>query len=412
MGAPIIAQPRQNPWNNLLPQLFLMKIKHNMDMQTLEAETKLETAKVTEKRDYDRKMKGLGEKQKMLNAGREPILGPQVKQPGETTNVYTGNRFGPETNDLTKGSGYESLGGDRIVPFFNKSGQLMAKTNVGKVNKNITPAGFEPGTKRLVSKDTNGNLFYQDNKEPYSGGQLQGITESPMIALTNQSEPFGGLPEDVKKYWYEQYANDKTALPPFYYRDPRSKQQFTQGFAEYQKQQGTSGGKAVSQREQMKSYSVSLKSQQKNRGMMGSFVGNINKQISEIDRLTQDVIKRTGIRILDVPRREILTRAIGSGYENVIKAYLKEVSTEIGKLGPGSAASVQQMPEENRKEWDRIHDVNLSHNELMKVLNATRDMANMRLKSVDEEIDRTTGEMDTLTNPNKSTSIQDPLGIR
>jgi len=52
MGAPIIVQPRQNPWNNLLPQLFLMKIKHNMDMDVAEAEIKLKSAQLKETRAY------------------------------------------------------------------------------------------------------------------------------------------------------------------------------------------------------------------------------------------------------------------------------------------------------------------------------------------------------------------------
>ena len=52
MGAPIVVQPRQNPWNNLLPQLFMMKIKHNMDMDVAEAEIKLKSAQLKETRTY------------------------------------------------------------------------------------------------------------------------------------------------------------------------------------------------------------------------------------------------------------------------------------------------------------------------------------------------------------------------
>ena len=55
MGAPIIVPQRRNIWESLLPQMFLMKIKHNMDMDVLEAETKQEAVKLKEKRQYQEK---------------------------------------------------------------------------------------------------------------------------------------------------------------------------------------------------------------------------------------------------------------------------------------------------------------------------------------------------------------------
>jgi hypothetical protein len=292
-----------------------------------------------------------------------------------------------------------------------------------KTEDKFTVAGLEKKTNRAVIKDTKGNLLYQDTKEPYRGGQLQSITEPSMIATMNTGGGFADLDEESKKYWYEQYAADKNALPPFYYRDPKSKNAFTEGFAKWQKSRGVTGGEAVAGRETIKSYATSLKTQQKNRGMMGSFVGNINKQLGKIEEISRDVVNRVGIRALDLPLRELNTRFVGSGSENVFKAYLKEISTEIAKLSQGSAASVQQLPEENRKEWDRIHDPNLSFNELKKVLEGTRDMANMRLQSVDEELSRTINEMEGVTQSRKSKTIkeksghttnkkEDPLGIR
>lgn len=137
----------------------------------------------------------------------------------------------------------------------------------------------------------------------------------------------------------------------------------------------------------------SLAQQQKNRGAMGSFVGNINGQIEKLDIRFKDIIKRVGVRGLDVPLRELNTRFIGSGHENVLAAYMKEISAEINKLSQGSTASVAQLPEQSRKEWERIHDVNLPLREIRKVLEGTREMANIRLNSVDQEIDLTIDEL-------------------
>ena len=142
-----------------------------------------------------------------------------------------------------------------------------------------------------------------------------------------------------------------------------------------------------------KSLSASLVQQQKNRGSMGSFVQNIGGQLDKVDEIMTDIIKRTGVRYIDLPWREIHTKAVGSGHEKVLEAYMKEISVEIFKLSQGSTASVALLPEAGRQEWEAIHDVNLSYPELKKVLVGTRDMANIRLKSVNDEIKATVSNL-------------------
>ena len=149
----------------------------------------------------------------------------------------------------------------------------------------------------------------------------------------------------------------------------------------------------VQPRAMVNSLKSSLMQQQKNRGMMGSFVKNINGQVDRLETISSDIVKRIGVRFLDLPKREILTRIIGSGQEQVMSAYMKEISAEIAKLSQGSAASIAQLPEENRKEWEKIHDPSLSMRELLIILNGTREMANIRLGSVDDEINETVDQL-------------------
>lgn len=259
-----------------------------------------------------------------------------------------------------------------------------------------TPVGLEKDTNRVVIKDKKGNLLYSDDRTPYNGGQLQPLTESSMIALSQQAESFGDQSDDVKEYWYQQYAADKTALPPFYYRDPKSKQEFTKGFAEWQKNKGTTGGEAVTQRESVKGYAQSLKAQQKQRGLAGSFVRNLNKQLNRVEQIAGDV-SRVDVRLLDVPIRELKTRAAGSGREKAFEAYLLEISNEIGKLSTGSQASIRELSVDAQERWAKIHDPNLSLNELKIILDETRNMAEMRLESFDEEISKTISDMENVT---------------
>lgn len=97
MPQPIYLPKEQGLFDYIQPmiqQMFMMKFKHNMDMDVLDAETKLETAKLKEKRQYQEGQKGKVQKQKYIDEGRPQIIGPRARQPGEVTNVQTGNRWG------------------------------------------------------------------------------------------------------------------------------------------------------------------------------------------------------------------------------------------------------------------------------------------------------------------------------
>jgi hypothetical protein len=144
--------------------------------------------------------------------------------------------------------------------------------------------------------------------------------------------------------------------------------------------------------------------QQKVRGAMGSFVKNLNKQLVRVDGVIQDVIKRVGIRAIDLPMRELKTRFVGSGHEKVLESYMIEISNEIGKLSTGSSASIRELSTDAQERWAKIHDVNLSFKELKHVLDETGIMANMRLESVDEEMDETLNILSNIRSPKKKAS--------
>ena len=153
------------------------------------------------------------------------------------------------------------------------------------------------------------------------------------------------------------------------------------------------------------SLKTSLSQQQKNRGSMGSFVQNINGQVDKVDKISRDIISRVGVKALDYPMREINMKFVGSGHENVLDAYMTEISAEISKLSQGATASVAQLSDTQQENWKKIHDPSLSLKELIKVLNATREMANIRLKSVDDEIDRTIDKLGNVRQRVKATQI-------
>jgi hypothetical protein len=152
----------------------------------------------------------------------------------------------------------------------------------------------------------------------------------------------------------------------------------------------------------VRSLDTSLKGQEKQRGLMGSFVRNINKQVDRVDEIAGEV-NRWGIRALDLPKRELITRLKGSGKEKVLEAYLTEISAEIGKLSTGSSASIRELSTEAQARWNKIHDPNLSFKELKIILEETRDMAEMRISSTNEEIEFTKERLKNLKTGGSST---------
>jgi hypothetical protein len=129
-----------------------------------------------------------------------------------------------------------------------------------------------------------------------------------------------------------------------------------------------------------KSGSMSLNNMRKQEAPMSAFVKNINTQVDYASELFKN-LQRTDARLLNIPLRELRTKVKGSGLERTYELFMQEISAEAIKLASGSSASIAQIPEGNRKEWLRIHDVNLPLSEIMPVFEGTKKMANMRLST-------------------------------
>ena len=159
-------------------------------------------------------------------------------------------------------------------------------------------------------------------------------------------------------------------------------------------------------RVKMSGLKSSLTFQYKQRGAMGSFVKNLNKQINRVDEIATDIKKmpRVGVRALDLPYRSLVKTFKGSGHENVLQAYMAEISSEIAKLSRGASASISELSADAQKQWDKIHDPSLSYNQLKIILDETSHMADMRLASTDDEIEYTLGQLENIrTSDTRST---------
>jgi hypothetical protein len=166
--------------------------------------------------------------------------------------------------------------------------------------------------------------------------------------------------------------------PVFASRDAESRAGFEQGYNAFIREKGFKASDISLMQSDYRAGNMSLGNMSKQEAPMNAFVLNINKQVNKLEELYKTA-DRTGLRIFDLPWREIKVRAKGSGREAVLASYLLEVSNEIGKLSSGASASVQQLSDSAKEDWKKVHDVNLSPKEIMYVLKATKDQANMRM---------------------------------
>jgi hypothetical protein len=249
-----------------------------------------------------------------------------------------------------------------------------------------------PETKEMVVRKPNinaeGRVVYSEEPfDPRKHGRLLGKTLSQTTVINQARENEKKFKPGTLDYMVELYEKDGK-VPNFGMGSAAAGQrvQFWNKVSERARERGDSAAAQIARAAETKALQTSLNAQEKSRGMMGGFVRNLNKQIDRVDQIAGDIKGRVGVRALDMPIRELKTRFIGSGQEQVLNAYLMEISNEIGKLSTGSQASIAELSVEAQKRWSKVHDPSLSINELKKILNETRDMGSMRLDSVDDEL--------------------------
>ena len=150
-----------------------------------------------------------------------------------------------------------------------------------------------------------------------------------------------------------------------------------------------------------KSIQTALNFLEKQTSSMGSFVQNMDAQIDRVGQLTED-LKTFDTRLLNVPLRTLRSKIVGSPLQQKYDLYLAEIEREIAKLSQGATASIAAMSVEEVKVWDRIHDKNLSVKDMLEVLKETRHAADLRMQSVEDELQRTRTRMRTREYPTRS----------
>lgn len=248
------------------------------------------------------------------------------------------------------------------------------------------------------------------------GKELSQNLSQTNIYNQNQKDAVGfktWTPEAKQQEFMEHMI---TGTPPVNTRGlaGADRQAYAKEFAQWKVDKGFTPQMASALKSDYKANDMSLKNMTKQEAPMSAFVLNINRQIAKVEQLYSKN-DRTGLRLLDVPIRELRVRAKGSGDEAVKSSYLLEISNEIGKLSSGASGSVQQLSDSAKEDWKKVHDANLSMKEIMKVVNATRDQANMRIstwREAKEEVRRTMQFLGTENSNYQPFDVTLPAGIK
>jgi len=156
-----------------------------------------------------------------------------------------------------------------------------------------------------------------------------------------------------------------------------------------------------------KAIGVALGQLEKQTAMMSSFVTNMDKQVVRFNEIARE-LDQGGIRILNVPRRLWRSKIMGHPLQAKYDMYLTEIESEIGKLATGSAASVAELSTGAQERWDKIHDKNLSAEDIISLINETSHAAKMRMRSVEDTLEATRKRM--RDRRYKKTQVTEPGG--
>jgi hypothetical protein len=139
-------------------------------------------------------------------------------------------------------------------------------------------------------------------------------------------------------------------------------------------------------------FASSLTMQQRQLGMMGSFVKNMDYQVGRVKELGEE-LKTFDSRIMNVPLRAVRGKIAGSPLQAKYDMYITEIENEIGKLATGSAASISELSVGAQEKWAKIHDKNLSVKDMVSLLEETSKAGKMRMQSVESQLAETKTQM-------------------
>jgi len=274
---------------------------------------------------------------------------------------------------------------DLIDSIYTKNPEQGAKIfndTIGKVmNTTITPISKVPKKSDLVQATQNGKTVFMKMTP-------KGFEVVPLPKGVTISDLSGEAPVDPTKldYWARQFiATGKKVFQVRGKEANRLNRLIAEHAATIQLQSGITGPETVYQQKDREAIQKSIAKQEQQRGSMGSFVINIDKQIEEIGHVAEE-ISRSDVRLLNKPINWVAKKIAGDPTLAKYRLYLSELQREVSKLSQGATGSVAQLSDAEQRHWASVMDEDMSVGNMMKLLESVRDAGRIRMESVDEAL--------------------------
>jgi hypothetical protein len=284
----------------------------------------------------------------------------------------------------------ENYGG---IPYIKNDENGSVKVAEGFVQ---TPAKYEERDFPLA-----GNMIQKQERTPEGwknvGAPMSKFSPGVGASAGGTANDYSQWTPEEKVWWFENLK--ATGQKPDLGAggaSSKARQQFTRDYAEWNRKQGVTGEQAIIAGEAFKTdtkaLNASIVQQQKQLGSMGSFVKNMDSQIAKVGELSKK-ISTFDTRLLNMPLRAVRGRIVGSPQQAKYDMYLAEIESEIGKLATGAAGSVSELSVGAQEKWAKIHDKNLSINDMLQLLQETSAAGKLRMKSVNDQLQETRDAM-------------------
>jgi hypothetical protein len=140
-----------------------------------------------------------------------------------------------------------------------------------------------------------------------------------------------------------------------------------------------------------KAQGSSLSKQKANVDFATAFIDNIDKQIGKANTRLKEIQKNFP-RLANIPIRLWDEKVTGVAQRNMVRMWIKEISSETARLSQGNPQSIAEMSASAVESWDKIHDLDLPLKELIDLLGETKVSGRLRQTSLQDQYNRTLKE--------------------
>jgi hypothetical protein len=220
-----------------------------------------------------------------------------------------------------------------------------------------------------------------DRKQIERTGKKAEIT---MNMATGGTTSFPNWDEATKKQSFENFIINNQK-PTFAWRDAKSRNTWEQEFNKYLIEKGKTAESVGETRFYRGAQKKALDNNEVYRVAAERFVNVIDQNVELVKTLKKNYGMNYG-KLVNTAANNIIQGIPGSGDLMSLQQVLISLSNEVAKVESGSMG-VAEVSVEQARIWKKIHDFNLNESDLDKVLDTSKQLGEIRRRSLRETTD-------------------------